>query len=363
MITQRKKLAVCFGLSLGLVLIPAQTIFADETAEQISVVSVATQMVQSANSLTDSGNTKLAFTNKIMVNVEEYLNIRTEPDENASITGKLYKGSAADIVEQLDGWTKIQSGSVEGYVKNDYILFGDDAYALAKEICPLTATANESGLRVRTEPSTEAGVLEVIAEGASFQILEEGEEWTKVQYSSDTVGYLSTQYITVGLDIQEAISIEEEKAALEAAKKSEETAKADSSGSKTIETTSVAAVSASYDEAYLLAALVHMESGNECYEGKLAVANVVMNRLRSGSYGSSITGVIYAKGQFPGASNGLLDRILANGPNSESVAAANAALAGTNNIGSLVNFINVKYANPSVYSEYVIIGNHCFYRK
>ena len=86
MITQRKKLAVCFGLSLGLVLIPAQTIFADETAEQISVVSVATQMVQSANSLTDSGNTKLAFTNKIMVNVEAvsytHLYFRYLPAEN-----------------------------------------------------------------------------------------------------------------------------------------------------------------------------------------------------------------------------------------------------------------------------------------
>ena len=60
------------------------------------------------------------------------------------------------------------------------------------------------------------------------------------------------------------------------------------------ETVQTDAYNVSYDDAYLLACLVYAEAGSEPYEGKLATANIVLNRLNSGKYGNTISDVINA---------------------------------------------------------------------
>ena len=104
------------------------------------------------------------------------------------------------------------------------------------------------------------------------------------------------------------------------------------------------------------------EAGGECYEGKLAVANIVLNRLNSGKYGSSISDVIYASGQFSVVRNGALDKAIANGPNSGSVQAAEEALSGVNNVPDYTSFCTLAVAKYSRYSAYSVIGNQVFYR-
>ena len=104
------------------------------------------------------------------------------------------------------------------------------------------------------------------------------------------------------------------------------------------------------------------EAGGECYEGKLAVANIVLNRLNSGKYGNTISDVIYASGQFSVVRNGALDRAISNGPNSESVQAAADALSGTNNVSEYTSFCTLAVAKYGRYSAYSIIGNQVFYR-
>ena len=84
-----------------------------------------------------------------MPSVNEYLNIRAAGDENAEVVGKLYKGDAAEIVEQGDTWTHVRSGSVDGYVLNAYCAFGMDAYELAKKDCQTEAKVMTGGLRLR----------------------------------------------------------------------------------------------------------------------------------------------------------------------------------------------------------------------
>jgi spore germination cell wall hydrolase CwlJ-like protein len=132
----------------------------------------------------------------------------------------------------------------------------------------------------------------------------------------------------------------------------------DSSSSETQDTSSDAG---QYSDAYLLACLVSMEAGYESYEGQLAVANVVLNRVNSGKWGSSISSVIYAPNQFPCATGSVMQGYLQNGPLSTAQQAANDALAGNNNIGSFMSFLNVNYIDTDSLSDYQIIGNHCFY--
>ena len=127
---------------------------------------------------------------------------------------------------------------------------------------------------------------------------------------------------------------------------------------QTTETSTVqnASVSASYDDVTLLAALIQCEAGNECYEGQLAVGAVVMNRLRSGAYPSSISGVIYQSGQFPPAGQGMVASIAANGPKSSCVQAAQQALGGSDNTGGATCFSRASSGRAGV-----VIGNHVFY--
>jgi len=110
----------------------------------------------------------------------------------------------------------------------------------------------------------------------------------------------------------------------------------------------------------LLAKLVMVESGYESYEGQLAVANVILNRVNSGKFPSTIKDVIYAGRQFPPAHNGLLDK---SEPNSSVLRATKDALNGKNNVGGAVYFFNPKYSTGSFWSNLTVentIGNHRF---
>lgn len=306
------------------------------------------------------------WANKIMANVEDSVNIRSTQDENGEIVGKLYKGASGDILEKGEIWTKISSGSVEGYVKNDYLAFNGDAEAIANRDGKLIATINTETLKIRKEPNETAEVIDLAAIESTYTVLSDDGSWVAIQYDSEITGYVSKEYVSVELVLGKAISIEEELAAIKAAEEKAaaeaEAKKAEKvkSKSKTVETTTQAPVAASYDDVTLLGGLVQLEAGGESYEGKLAVASVVVNRLNSG-FAGSISGVIYQPGQFPGANNGKLASILASGVSSDSLNAASAALSGTNNVGGYTRFINAGRANYDAYSSYTVIGNHCFY--
>ena len=128
-------------------------------------------------------------------------------------------------------------------------------------------------------------------------------------------------------------------------------------------------MSVSDAELYLLACIIEWEAGWEPYEGKLAVANVVLNRVRSSRFKqNNITDVIYAPGQFSGVLDGngnISERfanLMATGPkHDDCYTAAQEAVAGVNNIGDYLFFISVKKANYARYKQYTILNNHCFY--
>ena len=151
---------------------------------------------------------------------------------------------------------------------------------------------------------------------------------------------------------------QQEEAAAAAAKAAEEAASASSQTTTTTTTTTTtnAAVEASYDETTLLAALIQCEAGSESYEGQVAVGAVVMNRVRSSAYPSSIYNVIYQSGQFSPASSGAVAKVAASGPSATAYAAAQAALSGTDNTGGATSF---RRASSGVSG--VVIGNHVFY--
>ena len=176
--------------------------------------------------------------------VNDYVNVRSEPNEESEILGKLYDNSAGTIEEETDGWYKITSGSVTGYVKADYVVTGDEAEALAAEVGERVATVTTQTLRVRTDASTDASVLGLIGEGEELTVTNEQDGWVQVSIEEGD-GWVSTDYVDLRTDFVQAESKEEEEARLaeeEAAKEegrrkaAEVEAKANSSSESSTQT-------------------------------------------------------------------------------------------------------------------------------
>lgn len=153
--------------------------------------------------------TTSAYDGKFMVNVNEYLNVRVNPDENAEVVGKLYAGAGGTVIENGAEWTKIRSGNVEGYASTQYLLFGGDAEAKANEVGVLKTTILEDSIRVRKAPSTDAGVWGLAEKDAVYNASQILDGWIEIPYEGET-GYVSADYAKVELVVATAISIEEE---------------------------------------------------------------------------------------------------------------------------------------------------------
>ena len=119
---------------------------------------------------------------------------------------------------------------------------------------------------------------------------------------------------------------------------------------------SLSEVSIGKGEEDMLAALIQCEAGGEPWAGKVAVGAVVMNRVMSGAFPNTITGVIYQSGQFEPVSSGRFAIVLSQGANAECYKAARAAMSGENNIGECLFFRTIV---PGI--KGTIIGHHVFY--
>lgn len=313
----------------------------DENAEIVSAAQDE-ELVTKEPELTPE---QKEWQDKLMAKVDESLNVRAKADEKSDVVGKLYKGDRAKIVKVGKTWTKIESGNVKGYVKNEYCLTGDDALKYAKKTCDTVAKVTIDGLRIRSEASTDASVVDAVASGTKLVVdkkAKTNDEWVAVKYESKTC-YVSAEYVKISLNTGKAITIEEEQKAKEAA----EAAKQDNSSSSSSSDSGVrkpktengSSVAANTDDTTLLAAIIMCEAGGESYQCQLGIGAVVCNRVKSGHYPNSIYKVIYQRGQFGPASSGKLARVLKNKSISGTAKrAARAALSGQDNTNGAIGF-------------------------
>ncbi len=324
---------------------------AEQEAAEAAAIEDAAEVVEEEP--VELSKTELEWQDKVMADVDDFLCIRTEGNADAEVVGKLYPTSVATVVKQGKTWTQIKSGDVKGYVKNEYLLFGMDAYNNAKKVCKKYAYVQTNGLRVRSKANEDAQVISVADKKDRLLFnkkADKKEGWVAVTVKAGN-GYVSADYVKVKLGTTDAVSIAEEIAAQKAKEAAERAAAASASVATQHEATS-----ASVDDTTLLAAIIQCEAGSECYEGKVAVGAVVLNRVRSGSYPNSISGVIYQRSQFGPASNGSLARVLASGNISSSCRQAAAdALAGSDPTGGRKNIHRVDGSNG------LVIGNHVFF--
>ena len=279
----------------------------------------------------------------VMANVENALNVRAEANETADKVGMLYKDCGGTILERKDGWTKLQSGNIIGWASDVFLLFDDEARELANNVGKMVATINTEALRVRSAPNTESDIYGMLPKGEIVEVVERKEDgWICVDYEGSD-GYVSEEFVVLDFMIDSGETMDEIR---EREEKEEEAKRHKNYGQYTTDV----------DTRTLLAALIHCEACGESYEGQVAVGVVVMNRVRSSAYPNTISGVIYASGQFTPAMTGRLQQVLDSGSIYESCfKAADEALSGVSNVGDLTHF------RRNNGREGLVIGNHVFY--
>lgn len=310
------KLWKAAGILGGMLVVTAGSgtlVLADETSTEVTDDN-------SGSSVLDTDE----WAQKAAANVTDYANIRQEGSQESERVGVLPKGAAAQVVEQEGDWTKITSGSVEGYVRSDLLVFGEEAKNLYEESYGSQGTVTASSLRVRKEPSMDAGQIGNMKQGSRVEILGQEGDWYQVSYGEDSA-YMFAEYIQI--EETTALSVAE----YETQKKEKEQAVQQVSQTG-------ASMSASDSELALLAAIIQCEAGGESHTGKVAVGAVIMNRVRSSQFPNSITEVVYQSGQFSPVASGILSSVLSQGARSDCYQAAQEALAGSNPIGSALYF-------------------------
>ena len=173
-----------------------------EQEEQASVSENTAEVTQEAPS------TIYGYTNLGIANVEETLNVRETPSANSSMVGKMPKNAAGEILETLDGWYKIQSGDVTGYVSADYLITGEEAAARAEEVKQTIATVKTPTLNVREEPNTECSILALMPQGEELNVLEDLSGWVKVDLDN-TNGFISKDYVDISVQLPKAMTMTE----------------------------------------------------------------------------------------------------------------------------------------------------------
>ena len=188
-------------------------------AETIQVTSIVNEAeVRAVQGTQEDVTAEESFENLVIADVSAYVNVRSLPSEKGEVLGKLYDNSVGELLGEENGWYHIQSGSITGYVKASFCITGEEAATLAREVGTRLAVVSCDGLYVRKEASVDSEVLRMVALKDELLVLEETEEWIKVDVE-EGFGWVAKEYVEMKTEYIHAESKEEERARL--AKESE----------------------------------------------------------------------------------------------------------------------------------------------
>ena len=167
------------------------------------------------------------------------------------------RGHAVNVEGQEGDWSKVSSDGIEGYIRTDLLVFGEEARVHYKNVCGFTGTVTASSLRVRTQPSLEAETIGSLGNSSQIRIEGTEGEWYQVEYKG-TDAFVHSDYVDLEDSVQGAMTVEEY----------QELQKQEEAGAAS--TQSSTAVSAGSGDLAMLAALIECEAGGESYTGKVA---------------------------------------------------------------------------------------------
>ena len=334
-----------------------------------STVSVLTLSVLSSSTVMAAESSRCGGKNVAVANVSSELLIRASADDSSAVIG--YVPSAGGVmVKSMDAdWTKVEVGDKTGYVRTEYLAFDDRADELKSVYGVQGAVASWDDVKIFSDHEDTSSIIGTMNEGEGYEVLGSTNDWVEIQLDNGEMAYVAAEDVETTMVVDGAVSVDDsaaqpatttytappqndtytEQAEDTCAEETEYVAETDyvaeteyvpeteyveeTESTESTEST----VSASSSDLDLLAALIYCEAGNQSMEGKIAVGQVVMNRVASSSFANSIHDVIYESGQFTPASSGWLDSVIGSAP-SDCYEAAQAAMNGQGTVGGALYF-------------------------
>ena len=269
-----------------------------------------------------------------VIDAKDMLDIHAEANTASAVIGQVMEDGHVAILAKYNDWVQIQAGEIAGWVPAENL--------------------------VETEISNEEAVAaneQVIAERTG-ETASEDEFFAEEEVQQDETAALQAEASKAAQNEIEEVQAAEEAARIEAEAQAkaaaEEAARLEAEAQQAALAAQTAAISA--EELKLLANIIYCEAGSESYVGKVAVGNVIMNRVKSASQPNTITEVVYAKGQFSPVRNGSLQRALSSDKaDAACYQAAIEALVGAQPVGDKLFFRRNNGRSGQV------IGHHVFY--
>lgn len=165
--------------------------------------------------------TESEYANFAIADVTDYVNVRKEPSTEGEIVGKIFDGAVAQVLAKAgenDEWFQITSGNVEGYIKAEFFIYGEEAAAVMDQYVTKYAEVKADRLNVRKEATTDSDRMGYIDNGEKVKLLEDLGDWLKVQYVEGKEGYVAAEYVQILEEYTYAKTLEEEQAEIAARK-------------------------------------------------------------------------------------------------------------------------------------------------
>ena len=287
-----------------------------------------------------------------VIDAKDMLDIHAEANTASAVIGQVMEDGHVAILAKYNDWVQIQAGEIAGWVPAENLveteISNEEAVAANEQVIAerTGATASEDEFFAEEEvQQDETAALQAEASEAAQNEIEEvqaAEEAERIEAEAQAQA------------AEEAARLAAEAQAKAAAEEAARLAAEAQQAALAAQAAQTAAISA--EELKLLANIIYCEAGSESYVGKVAVGNVIMNRVKSASQPNTITEVVYAKGQFSPVRNGSLQRALSSDKaDAACYQAAIEALAGAQPVGGKLFFRRNNGRSGQV------IGHHVFY--
>ena len=302
-----------------------------------------------------------------VIDAKDMLDIHAEANTASAVVGQVMEDGHVAILAKYNDWVQIQAGEIAGWVPAENLveteISNEEAVAANEQVIAerTGATASEDEFFAEEEvQQDETAALQAEASEAAQNEIEEvqtAEEAARIEAEAQAKADEEAARIEAEAQAkaaEEAARLAAEAQAKAAAEEAARIAAEAQQAALAAQAAQTAAISA--EELKLLANIIYCEAGSESYVGKVAVGNVIMNRVKSASQPNTITEVVYAKGQFSPVRNGSLQRALSSDKaDAACYQAAIEALAGAQPVGGKLFFRRNNGRSGQV------IGHHVFY--
>ena len=318
-----------------------------------------------------------------VIDAKDMLDIHAEANTASAVIGQVMEDGHVAILAKYNDWVQIQAGEIAGWVPAENLveteISNEEAVAANEQVIAERTgeTASEDEFFAEEEvQQDETAALQAEASEAAQNEIEEvqaaekaarieaeaqakaaAEEAARIEAEAQAKAAEEAARLEAEAQAQaaeEAAQLAAEAQAKAAAEEAARIAAEAQQAALAAQAAQTAAISA--EELKLLANIIYCEAGSESYVGKVAVGNVIMNRVKSASQPNTITEVVYAKGQFSPVRNGSLQRALSSDKaDAACYQAAIEALAGAQPVGGKLFFRRNNGRSGQV------IGHHVFY--